>query len=153
METVVEGNRQPRATGSSCDEYAHHHLGEHMPKVFGREPAAWIALFAVLLQLLSSYLIHWGADVQGVVNAVIVALFGLWTATHLPDWRDKILPALLGLAQAVFALVLAFGDNVSQTTQSQWMALITVLVGLFVRTQVTAPVQSPQPSPVQPVQS
>jgi len=120
-------------------------------KVFGREPAAWIALLAVVLQLLSSYLIHWSADTQGVVNAVIVALFGLWTAAHLPDWRDKILPALLGLVQAVFALMLAFGADVPATVQSQWMAFITTAVALFVRTQVTAPVQSPQPSPVQEV--
>jgi len=120
-------------------------------KVFGREPAAWIALLAVVLQLLSSYLIHWSADTQGVVNAVIVALFGLWTAAHLPDWRDKILPALLGLVQAVFASMLAFGADVPATVQSQWMAFITTAVALFVRTQVTAPVQSPQPSPVQEV--
>jgi len=120
-------------------------------KIFGREPAAWIALFAVVLQLLSSYLIHWSADTQGVVNAVIVALFGLWTAAHLPDWRDKILPAILGVAQAVFALMLAFGADLSSEAQSQWMALITIVVGLFVRTQVTAPVQSPQPSPVRQV--
>jgi len=116
-------------------------------KIFGREPAAWIALFAVLLQLLSSYLIHWSDGTQGVVNAVIVALFGLWTAAHLPAWRDKILPALLGVAQAVFSLLFAFGNDVPAKTQSEWMAFITVVVGLFVRTQVTAPVQSPQPSP------
>jgi hypothetical protein len=113
-------------------------------KVFGREPATWIALFASLLELLSGYFIHWSAGTQGIVIAVITAAFGLWTAFHLPDWRDKVLPAILGFAQAIFALFLAFGADVPASVQGQWMAVITVVVGLFVRTQVTAPVQDPK---------
>jgi hypothetical protein len=109
-------------------------------KVFGRDPALWIALFAGGLELFSTYVLHFSTELQGTVTAVVVMLFGLWTAAHLPNWGDKILPAILGLAQAIFALALAFGADIPATTQGQWMSFIALLVGAFVRTQVTAPV-------------
>jgi uncharacterized membrane protein YoaK (UPF0700 family) len=109
-------------------------------KVFGRDPAIWIALLAAILQLANGYLLHLSPEATGAINGVVVAVFGVWTAATLPNWGDRILPALLGLAQAVFIVFAAFGQDLDPETQGQWMALITTLVGMFVRTQVTAPV-------------
>lgn len=111
-------------------------------KIFGREPALWIAFLGGLLQLLSVLFLHWSGDTQGAVTAVITALFGLWTAFHVST--DKVLPAILGLAQAGFSLFLAFGGHVPADTQGVVMSFITVAVGMFVRTQVVAPIPQAQ---------
>lgn len=107
-------------------------------KFLNREPAVLIALFASLLQLLGAHLFHFSADTQGVIVAVVTAGFGVWTAFHLT--QDKILPAILGFAQAAFSLFLAFGADVPAVDQANILGFVTVVVGLFVRTQVTAKV-------------
>lgn len=105
-------------------------------KVLNREPAVIIAVFAALLQLVGAHLFHFSADTQGVIVAVVTAGFGVWTAFHLS--QDSWLPAILGFAQALFSLFLAFGASVPAVDQANILGFVTVVVGLFVRTQVTA---------------
>lgn len=109
-----------------------------MPTVFGREPAVIIAVLASALQLLGAHVFHLSDGAQGALVAIVTAAFGVWTAFHLS--ADKILPALLGFAQAAFSLFLAFGVDISAVDQSHILGFVTVVVGLFVRTQVTAKV-------------
>lgn len=107
-------------------------------KIFGREPAVVLALFSAVLQVLAVFGLDLSPELQGAVTAVIAAVMGVWTAFQVA--QDKILPALLGFAQAGFSLLMAFGLDVSTSTQLAASTLITAAVAAFVRTQVTAPV-------------
>lgn len=109
-----------------------------MPKVFGREPAVVIAFLATLLQVAGSLGLSLSVPLQAALIAVLTAGAGVWTAFKVQ--ADKALPALLGFAQAGFALLLALNFDVTTAVQSAVAAAITAAVALFVRTQVTAPV-------------
>jgi len=107
-------------------------------KVFGREPAVVLALISAVLQVLAVFGWNLTPEHQGAVTAVIAATFGVFTAFFVA--QDKILPALLGLAQAGFSLLMAFGLDVGTNTQLAVTTLVTAAVACFVRTQVVAPV-------------
>jgi hypothetical protein len=53
-----------------------------------------------------------------------------------------VLPALTGLVQAVFAVFLALGTAVPDTTQTGILALLAAAGAFFVRQNVVAPVPS-----------
>ncbi len=105
---------------------------------FNREPAVVIGFIATLLQVVASLGLPLSPELQGAVTAVLTAGAGVWTAYKVAS--DKALPALLGFAQAGFALLLALHFHVSADVQTAVAAAITAAVALFVRTQVTAAV-------------
>jgi hypothetical protein len=108
-----------------------------MNKILGREPALWLATVAALIQFLSAQVLDLTPGQQGALNAVAVAVVGAITA-----WRvsaEKGVPALVGVLQALLALGLAFGLDMTAEAQSTLMALVTALASLWVRTQVVAP--------------
>lgn len=107
-------------------------------KIFGREPAIVIAFLATLLQVAASLGFGPNPDVQGAIIAVLTAAAGVFTAFKVQ--ADKALPALLGFAQAGFALLLALNFHISADVQSAVAAAIAAAFALFVRTQVVAPV-------------
>lgn len=107
-------------------------------KIFGREPALILGLFAAFLQLLSSTVLDLSVDQQGVLNAVAVAVVGFATAYSVA--RDKLAPAILGLVQSVLASSLAFGLDLAPEVQGSIMAFASAATAAFVRTQVTASV-------------
>lgn len=109
-------------------------------KIFGREPVLWLALVAGLVQLLSSFWLDLSGEQQGVLNALAVAVIGAVTAFAVA--REKVAPALLGLVQAALAVGLAFGWDLSAQDQSTVMAFSAAVIGMFLRTQVTAPVSA-----------
>lgn len=112
-----------------------------MPKIFGREPAMWLALVAVLVKVASAFWWHASVDQQAVVNAVAAAVVGLVIAIMV---RDGISAAILGVVQAVIALALGFGLHLSADRQALLLSLATVVLAMFTRTQVTAPVTAAQ---------
>lgn len=105
-------------------------------KIFGREPAVVLGILAAAIQLIGSWLLPLSDTQQGALNAVAVALVGAVTAWKVTS--DKALPALIGLAQATFALALAFQLDVPANIQAGVMALISAVGAAWVRTQVTA---------------
>lgn len=105
-----------------------------MTRIWGREPAMWAALAAALVQG-AGLALHWNSDQMGAINAVVAVVLGLVVAISV---RDGISAVALGLVQAVMNLVLAFGLNVDTATQAAVMGLAAAIVGMFVRTQVTA---------------
>lgn len=107
-------------------------------KIFGREPAVVLALFSAVLQVLATFGLNLSPELQGAATALIAAVIGVWTAFSVA--QDKILPALLGFAQAGFSLLMALGLDYSSETQLAVSTLITAAVAAFVRTQVVAPV-------------
>lgn len=114
-----------------------------MPTIFGREPAVIIGFLAALIEALGGTVLHLSGGIQGALIALVTAAFGVWTAAHVAS--DKLLPAVLGFAQAGFSLYIAFGQNVSAGDQAAVMTLITMTVALFVRTQVVVPVPPARP--------
>lgn len=107
-------------------------------RIFGREPALWLALVAAMIQLFSAFIWELSAEQQGVLGMVAVAVIGVLTAWSVA--RDKLAPAILGLVQAVLAAALAFGAELSSQDQATLMTFVAAVVGMFVRTQVTAKV-------------
>lgn len=107
-------------------------------KLFGRDPALILAFVAATVQGFSAFVLNVSPELQGAINAVAIAMLGFLTARSIA--RDKLVPAVLGLAQAVLALVLAFGWHATGDQQATIMAFVATAVAMFVRTQVTAPV-------------
>jgi hypothetical protein len=106
-------------------------------KLFGREPAAWLTLFAVAVKLCAAFGLDVSADQQAAINAVAAAVMGVLIAALVHDGLGA---ALVGLAQSALALALGFGLDWSADRQAVVMAAVTVAVGMWDRTQVTAPV-------------
>lgn len=106
-------------------------------KIFGREPALWLALIAVAVKLSTAFGLDLTSDQQAVINAVAAALVGLIIAitTH-----DGIGAAAIGLVQAGIALAVGFGLHWSPEQQAIVLSFASAIVAMWTRTQVTAPV-------------
>lgn len=118
-------------------------------QLFGREPALWLALVAVIVKFVSAFWLHTSVDQQAVVNAAAAAAVGLLVAWSV---HDGVGAAVLGFVQAVVALFVGFGLHWSADQQVLVLALATAVVAMFTRTQVIAKVSAsaqPVPSPVQ----
>jgi hypothetical protein len=107
-------------------------------KIFGREPAAWLALIAVAVKLSTAFGLDLTDGQQAVINAVAAALVGLLVAFSV---HDGIGAAALGFVQAALALAVGFGLRWSPDQQAVAMSFVSVVVAMWTRTQVTAPVQ------------
>lgn len=104
-----------------------------------REPALlYVGLLAPVVQVLAAFVFDANPTVQGAVNAAAVAVAGAITAVLVRS--DSLVPAILGAAQAVLALVLAFGVQWSSEQQAALMGLVGVVVAVVVRDRVEAPV-------------
>jgi hypothetical protein len=109
-------------------------------RILGREPAAWAGLIQALLALALS--LDWFGltnERVGLIMAVVSAVVGVYLA-----WvtASTMLAVIVGLVNAVFALVAGYGYELSTATTSAAIAVVTVVVGLFQRTQ-TSPLPEP----------
>lgn len=105
--------------------------------LFGREPAAWLALFAVAVKLFSAFAIEVDEQTQAWVNAVAAAGMGVFIAWAT---KDGVVAAILGLVQAVIALAVGLGLGWDVATQAVVLSFVSLALGAYDRTQVTAPV-------------
>lgn len=105
-------------------------------KLFGREPAMWLALVAVIVKFVSAFWIHTTVDQQSVINAAAAAVVGLLVAWSV---HDGVGAALLGLVQAAVALAVGLGLHWSADRQALVLSLATAIVAMWTRTQVVAP--------------
>ncbi|MBQ1047839.1 hypothetical protein KBX50_05120 [Micromonospora sp. C51] len=108
-----------------------------MPKLFGREPAIFLALAASVIKLLAAFVIDLSVDQQAVLNTVAAAVVGVLVAFIAV--RDGQVAALLGLAQAALAAAVGFGLDMSAEDQAVLLSFVSVVLGMFERTQITAP--------------
>lgn len=106
-------------------------------KILGREPAVFYTLLASIFLALIKFL-PVPAELAGALNAAVLA--GAGFATALTVSAEKALPALVGLVQAVFAVLLAYGSPVPESTQTGILALIAAAGAWLVRQNVLAPV-------------
>jgi uncharacterized membrane protein len=112
-------------------------------KILDREISAWLAVVAAVFQVVTSYGFDVDGELQGMITAGVVFVFAVAVAIKA---GDGIIALVTGIAVALSSLFAAFGLNWSAETQTLWVGLATVIVGLFVRTQVVAPV-GPDVSP------
>lgn len=110
------------------------------PKIFGRDPALWSALFASAVSALGTFVFHFNTDQEGALNAVFAAIMGIvvWLVT-----KDGAPALILGLAKAIFMAAAAWHFNVPPDQQTVLMLLLSSIIAMFVRSQVTAPVPAP----------
>lgn len=107
-------------------------------RILGREPAVFLALAASAIKLIAAFWINLSTNQQAVMNAVVAALVGIAVAVIA---KDAMVAALLGLAQALLALAIGFGLDITAENQAVIMSFVAVALGMFERTQVTAPVR------------
>jgi prepilin signal peptidase PulO-like enzyme (type II secretory pathway) len=110
------------------------------PKLFGREPAALLAFFAILVKLFSAFVINVDADVQAWVNAVAAAAVGIAVAWIV---HDGLSAAIYGFAQAALALAVGLGLGWSADKQAIVLSVVAGAIGMWTRSQVTAPTPAP----------
>ncbi len=105
--------------------------------LFGREPAAWLALFAICVKLASAF--GWDAspEVQAWVNGVAAAAVGVILAIVA---NDAVGAAIVGFAQAALALAVGLGLDWSAEKQAVVLSAVAIVIGMWDRTQVIAPV-------------
>ncbi|QGZ53379.1 hypothetical protein GPZ77_34705 (plasmid) [Streptomyces sp. QHH-9511] len=107
------------------------------PLIFGREPAAWLTLVAILVKLAAAFGWNASPEVQAAVNGIAAAAMGLLIAWMVHDGAGA---AIIGFAQGALALALGYGLDWSADRQAIVMTAVTIAVGMWDRTQVTAPV-------------
>lgn len=112
--------------------------------IFGREPALWLTLVSVLTKAATAFGLDLTIDQQAVINATAAAVVGLIVALLV---HDGAVAAVIGLTQAVLALSLGFGAHLGADQQVSIMAVVAIAVGMYTRTQVTAPVAAKAPLP------
>lgn len=106
-----------------------------------REPALLIA--ALLAPAVQTGLLVWGGlsdGGQAVWNAVAAAVAGVIMAVLAAG--DRLAPAITGLAVAVLALAAWYGWHLDARQQTEILSLVSLATGLFLRTQITAPVDA-----------
>jgi hypothetical protein len=108
-------------------------------KILGREPALWLALVAVAVQLGTAFGLNLSDGQQASINAVAIAIVGVLTAYSV---HDGVSAAVLGLFQAGVALAVGFGLHWSPNQQSVVLSAVAAVIAMFVRTQVTAKVRA-----------
>jgi hypothetical protein len=113
-------------------------------KILGREPAVFFALAASVL-LAAIQFFNVPDQLSGALNAAVLAGAGFATAAMVS--AERALPALTGLVQAVFAVFLAYGSPLAESTQTGILALIAAVGAYFVRQNVLAPIGEDQVDP------
>jgi membrane associated rhomboid family serine protease len=108
-------------------------------RLWGREPALWLALISGLVMVLSAFFFELSQEIQGGINAASSALFGLLTAWFVA--RDGLHAAILGFFKALIYLAVAFGyEELTQDKQAILIVFLEGAVAMFVRNNATAPV-------------
>lgn len=110
-----------------------------MKNVYLRDPSVIVAILASVVQVLVVFNLGLTDETAALVIATVTAGAGVVTALSLS--KDKLLAAIVGLAQSLFALLLGFGVALDAEQVSALMAVVTVVAGAFLRTQVQAKVR------------
>jgi hypothetical protein len=105
-----------------------------------RDPAFYVMLAATLIRLLAAFVVEISADQQTWLNAAVAAVGGVVIAVWVK--RDGQIAALTGLASALLAVAVGFGANIDAEGQAAIMSFVGVAAAMFIRTQVTAPVNA-----------
>lgn len=106
-----------------------------MGKVFGREPAMWLALLGAVWQVVSAFGLDFGAQTQAIVTAIVAGVLGLIVAIHV---HDGIISAVNGLVVAAVSAVAYYALHWDAEGQAKLVgAVMIVFTFFFVRQNVT----------------
>lgn len=115
-----------------------------MGKVYGREPAVWLAAVGALWQLLTAFGVGFDPMLQSVVTAAVAAVLGVIVAVQV---GDGVIAAVNGLVVAGVSLASYFAFDWNTETQAKVVGAVMLLIAWF----VTRPaVSAPQPATVSP---
>jgi hypothetical protein len=103
-----------------------------------RETAQIAAVVAGLIQLIGALTLGFTVDEQGALNALVVVLLGVLTALSVS--AEKAAPLIAGVVQAMLAVALSFGFQLTPQLQGSIMAFVVAVVAFYLRTVVTAPI-------------
>lgn len=105
-------------------------------KILGQEPAAIVGVVeAFLALLLSLNVFSLTSDQLGWIMAVVVAGLSLVTAYAT---KHTTLAAVVGFAKAAIVLGVGFGVPLDDTQTAAIIGFVTVVGGLFLRTQTAS---------------
>lgn len=102
--------------------------------IFGREPAAIVALIEGALTLAVTLGLSVSSNQIGLIAAVVTAAFGVYLA-----WATKetLLGVTTGLIKAMAAVAVGFGAHLAPEQTGALIAFVTVAFGLYQRTQTS----------------
>jgi hypothetical protein len=104
-----------------------------------REPALTaVTLLAPAVGLFLLLFATFDAETQAAWNAAAVAVAGFITAAIAA--REKLAPAILGLTQAVLALLTVYGFGLTAEQATGVTAFVALVVGTYLRERIVAPV-------------
>lgn len=107
--------------------------------LLGREPAMIAELIAALLVIINLFFLpDFNVELQGAINAVILAASSIYIAVRVKS--DNLLPLVVGAFKTVVALLVTFGVDLTQEQQAAALTFAAILAGAFVRSNVQAPV-------------
>lgn len=106
-------------------------------KIYGREPAVWLAVLGAVWQVLSAFNIGLSDETQAVVTAVVAAVLALVVAVQV---GDGIYAALGGLVTALVSLFSYYDLHWTAEHQAKLVGALMLIIGVWVRDKVTAPV-------------
>lgn len=100
--------------------------------IFGREPALVAGLIESIIALAVAFGLHVTTAQVGLINAVVAALLGVYTA-----WATKetLASGILALSKSVLSLLIGFGLDLTTDQTATAIAIVTMALSLFNRTQ------------------
>lgn len=114
-----------------------------------RFPALTLGMVSGAVQVVAGLFLALSPHQTSLINALVVAVLGVVTAWLVKG--DALVAALIGVAQAMLALLIGFGLNLPTDLQASIMAFVAAVAAAYVHTQVTAPVpHEPGSSPLEP---
>jgi hypothetical protein len=108
-----------------------------MTKLFGRDQVAWLALVTGAVQVLLQFGVDLTTTWQVWITAAVVFVFAVVNAIKVHDGSVALVS---GVVLALFNLLAVFGLHWTSDHQQALLAALAVVVGFFVRSQVTNPV-------------
>lgn len=106
-------------------------------KILGRELAVWLAVVASVFQVATSFKFDLDGHWQGIVTAIVIFVFAVFTAIRS---GDGIIAMATGVVGALFSLFAAFGLEWSAERQGYIIGAITLIGGFWVRNRIVSPV-------------
>ncbi|MEV8638073.1 hypothetical protein AB0395_41120 [Streptosporangium sp. NPDC051023] len=99
------------------------------------EPALYASLIASGVQLAAAFWLPWTTAQVAVVNALVLAIAGVWVAftTRSIDNGGSVKAAILGAAQAAISLAVTFGWHATDEQTAGLMTFVGLLVAVFIR--------------------
>jgi hypothetical protein len=106
-------------------------------RILGREPAAWVAFFTILVQGIGAFWADFTVSTQAIVIACLTAGLNVVVAFVV---HDGVIAAVGGFIQSAVVLAVGLGAHLSDLQQTLLVVGVVGVLQFFTRQNVTAPV-------------